>query len=324
MHGVVQIGIAITAMLALWTASQLVPASRAVSVTVAVTPVPLNPHDLSQHTVGEFAYAGGIALRSRPTDHLHGLSDLEVTDSNRVVAVGDDGIFFDAQLAFDSSQRLAGVTDATITVLNGGDGKPLLEKADTDAEGLAILPSGDRLVSFERHDRILFYPATGLRPRRVPAPETSFPSNGGMEALAADHDAGADAYVVGGEISGDTWACRVSARCVAAAHIDKPREFGLVSMKRLHGLDAVYLLRAFDRQRGSRLSLQVFRSGQMVGRMDLARPLTVDNYEGVAAVRRSDGAVRFYLLSDDNGGVPDANGGDPQRTLLVAFDWTPR
>jgi len=54
----------------------------------------------------------------------------------------------------------------------------------------------------------------------------------------------------------------------------------------------------------------------MVGRMDIARPLTVDNYEGVAAVRRSDGAMRFYLLSDDNGG-------DPQRTLLVAFDWKP-
>jgi hypothetical protein len=317
MHGVVQIGIAITAIIALWAASQLVPASRAVSVTVEAIPVPLNPQDLSQNRVGEFAYAGGVALRSRQADRLHSLSDLEVTASNRLVAVGDDGIFFDAQLAFDSSQRLTGVTDTTITVLNGEDGKPFAEKTDTDAEGLAILSSGDRLVSFERHDRILLYPATGVRPRRVPAPETSFPPNGGMEALAADHEAGPDAYVVGGEISGDTWACRVSARCIAAQRIDKPAEFGLVSMKRVRGLDAVYLLRAFDPQRGSRISLQVFRSGRMVGRMDLARPLTVDNYEGVAAARRSDGGVRFYLLSDDNGG-------DPQRTLLVAFDWKPR
>jgi hypothetical protein len=317
MHGVVQIGIAIAAIIGLWAASQLVPVSRALSVTVEATPVPLNPRDLSQDRIGAFAYAGGVALRSRQTNHLHGLSDLEVTDSNRLAAVGDDGIFFDAQLTFDSSRRLTGVTDATITVLDGEDGKPFLEKADTDAEGLAILPGGDRLVSFERHDRILLYPSTGVRPRRVPAPATSFPSNGGMEALAADHDAGPNAYVVGGEISGDTWMCRLSARCVAAQRIDKPAEFGLVSMKRVRDLDAVYLLRAFDPQRGSRISLQVFRSGRMIGRMDLAQPLTVDNYEGVAAVRRSDGTIRFYLLSDDNGG-------DPQRTLLVAFDWTPR
>jgi len=316
MHGVVQIGIAVTAMIALWAASQWVPASRALPIGVEAVPVPLNPQDLSQNRIGEFAYAGGIALKSRQTDRLHGLSDLEVTESNRLVAIGDDGIFFDAQLAFDSSQRLTGVTNATITALNGEDGRPLNEKVDTDAEGLAILASGDRLVSFERRDRILLYPANGVRPRRVPAPETSFPPNGGMEALAADRDAGTDAYVVGGEISGDTWGCRVSTRCVKASRIDKPEPFGLVSMKRLRGLDTVYLLRAFEPQQGSRISLQVFRSGHMVGRMDIARPLTVDNYEGVAAVRRSDGAMRFYLLSDDNGG-------DPQRTLLVAFDWKP-
>ena len=315
MHGLIQIGIAVTAMIALWAASQLAPASRPLSISVEAVPVPLNPQSLSQIRIGEFAYAGGVALKSSQTDRLHGLSDLEVTESNRLVAVGDDGIFFDAELAFDGSQRLTGLTNATITALNGEDGKPLIDKADTDAEGLAILASGDRLVSFERRDRILLYPATGVRPRRVPAPETSFPSNGGMEALAADHEA--DAYVVGGEISGDTWTCRLSARCVKASRVDKPEEFGLVSMKRLRGLDTVYLLRAFEPQQGSRISLQVFRSEHMVGRLDIARPLTVDNYEGVAAVRRNDGVVRFYLLSDDNGG-------DPQRTLLVAFDWKPR
>jgi hypothetical protein len=316
MHGVAQIGIAATAMIALWAASQWVPASRALSVSVETVAVPLNPQDLSQNRIGDFVYAGGIALKSRQTDRLHGLSDLEMTESNRLVAVGDDGIFFDVQLAFDSNQRLTGVTNATIMALNGEDGKPLIHKDDTDAEGLAILASGDRLVSFERRDRILLYPASGARPRRVPSPETSFPPNGGMEALAADHDAGSDAYTVGGETTGDTWACRLSARCVTARHVDKAEEFGLVSMKRLRGLDTVYLLRAFDPQRASRISLQVFRAGQMVGRMEIARPLTVDNYEGVAAVRRSDGGVRFYLLSDDNGG-------EPQRTLLVAFDWRP-
>ena len=42
-------------------------------------------------------------------------------------------------------------------------------------------------------------------------------------------------------------------------------------------------------------------------------PATVDNFEGIAAVRRPDGGVRLYILSDDN-----FNPG--QRTLLLAFD----
>jgi hypothetical protein len=48
--------------------------------------------------------------------------------------------------------------------------------------------------------------------------------------------------------------------------------------------------------------------------MDLARPATVDNFEGLAAVPRADGGFRFYLLSDDNASAT-------QRTLLLAFDW---
>jgi hypothetical protein len=50
--------------------------------------------------------------------------------------------------------------------------------------------------------------------------------------------------------------------------------------------------------------------------MDMAPPMTVDNFEGLAAVPRTDGSVRFYLLSDDNGLAH-------QRTLLLAFDWRP-
>ena len=90
-----------------------------------------------------------------------------------------------------------------------------------------------------------------------------------------------------------------------------------MSMKRLPDMRTVYLLRAYDVVRGSRISLQIFRSNTLVARMDVAAPLTVDNFEGVAAVPRTDGGVRFYLLSDDNG---DAS----QRTLLLAFDWQAR
>jgi hypothetical protein len=38
--------------------------------------------------------------------------------------------------------------------------------------------------------------------------------------------------------------------------------------------------------------------------------------EGIAAVERAGGKIRFYLLADDNFSAQ-------QRTLLMAFDWTP-
>jgi len=78
----------------------------------------------------------------------------------------------------------------------------------------------------------------------------------------------------------------------------------------------VYLLRAFDQVRGNRNSLQIFRGDNLIARMDLARPLTVDNYEGLAAVPQANGGFRFYLISDDNASAT-------QRTLLLAFDWRP-
>jgi len=288
-----------------------------VPIGIDVSPVPLNPQDRSQTAIGDFLYAGGLALTSGQTDQLHGLSDLEITGTDRLSAVGDMGVLLDARLVLDGAERLVGLADARLTVLTGEDGKPLADKEDADAEGLARLPSGDRLVSFERRHRIWLYPAGGGPPRPVSAPEVPFPANGGMEALAFDPETGADAYVVGAEDSGDTWTCRVSAPCVKGASVDKPEEFGLVGIKRLPGTGTVYLLRAYDPLRGNRISLQIFRGPSMVARMDMAAPMTIDNFEALAAVPRTDGRVRFYLMSDDNGNAS-------QRTLLLAFDWRPR
>ena len=54
-----------------------------------------------------------------------------------------------------------------------------------------------------------------------------------------------------------------------------------------------------------------------IARMDMARPMTIDNLEGLDAVAGVDGSVRFYLISDDNFQ-------SSQRTLLMAFDWRPK
>lgn len=286
--------------------------------TVDTAPVPLNARNPWQAAVGDFTYAGGLVLTSSDTDQLHGLSDLDVSGMDRLSAVSDSGTLVETRLVLDTAERLVGLADLRLTRLVGLDGRVPPEKTDADAEGLALLPNGDRLVSFEVHDRVWLYPANGAAPRAVPSPNAAFPSNVGLEALSLDPAAGPDAYVVGAEESGQTWNCRISlGRCVPGAAVVLPRGFALVSMRHLPGRRVAYLLRAFDVVRGNRSVLRIQSDSGVVAQLDLALPLTLDNYEGVAAVTRADGSVRFYLISDDNAR-------SFQRTLLVAFDWRPR
>jgi hypothetical protein len=273
------------------------------------------PPDLGGSGKPKFAYAGGIALTSDSTARLHGLSDLKIGADGTLLAESDEGDLLKARIILDARCELVGVADARMTVLDGIDGKPLQTKQEADAEGVAVLANGDMLVSFEEHDRILIYPAKGGPPREAPSPAVKFPFNLGMEALAPYPAAGPDAYVVGGEASGQTWICRLSGGCVADRLVAKPAEYGLVAVAPLADGRVAYLLRAWDPIRGSRISLVVLDpKGAEIARLDLAKPLTVDNFEGLAAVPGRDGSIRFYLISDDNFSPS-------QRTLLLAFDW---
>ena len=263
--------------------------------------------------LGDFRFAGGIAIRSRDTDQMHELSDLVMMSGDRFIAVGDAGTRLDARLLLDAAGRLTGVTNAVLTPLIGLDGAPV-RGDDRDAEGMALLPNGDLLVSFEGNHRVWRYPKTGDRALPAAWPRVSFPINEGMEAITEHPDAGDDAYLVGAEGTGETWSCRVSGGCVKDRTVDKPTEFGLVAMTSLPGGLIAYLLRAYDPIQLSRITLKIMRGGTVVSRMDLAPPLTVDNFEGLASWAGTDGRRRFYLISDDN----DRSS---QRTLLFAFDW---
>jgi hypothetical protein len=285
-------------------------------IAVETMAVPLNPKDPTVNAIGDFTYAGGVMLTSKQTDLLHELSDIVITGTDHVTAIGDAGIFFEARLTFDAAGRLAGVTDASIAPLIDENGKPLVGKSHTDAEGLALLPNGDRLVSFERVPRIWLYPKSGGPPHAVPSPPRArFPSNEGMEALTAAADFAPDAYIVGGEASGEIWICRVSGGCARGPTIKKPREYGLVALNRMPDGKTAFLLRAYDPVRHSRITLGILEKTTVIAQMNLAVPLTVDNFEGLTSVAL-DGGRRFYIVSDDNGS-PE------QRTLLLAFDWNP-
>jgi hypothetical protein len=291
------------------------PVAAGPAITIEAESVPVDPTNPDKQALGRFSYAGGLQLTSTDTARLHGLSDLKVTRDGALLAESDEGDLLKARIVLDAKGWLAGVTDARMTVLDGVDGKPLQTKEEADAEGIALLANGDMLVSFEEHDRILVYPAKGGPPREAPSPAVKFPFNLGMEALAAYPKAGPDAYVVGGEASGQTWICKLSAPCVEDRKVEKAADFFLVAVAPIDDGRIAYLLRAWDPIRGSRISLVLYDpKGAEIARLNLARPLTVDNFEGLAAVPGPNGAIRFYLISDDNFSPS-------QRTLLLAFDW---
>ena len=293
------------------------PLAAGPAIAVAAAPVPLNPADPAQERIGDFRYAGGLVLSSADTARFHGLSDMAIRKGVDLTAVSDEGDLLKARLVLDKAGRLVGLEGARISALSGLDGKPLQGKLESDSEGMALLANGDMLISFEQRHRIWLYPADGAPPREAPAPDASFPANGGMEALGPAPDLGPDAYLAGGEVSGQTWTCRLSAGCTAGPVIAKPPEYGLVALTRLPEGRTAWLLRAWDPVRGNRVTLTIQDAhGAEVGRLELARPLTIDNFEAIAAVPAKSGAVRFYLLSDDNFQ-------SSQRTLLLAFDWKP-
>ncbi len=296
-----------------------VPAGNGISLVS--TPVPLNPDKPDQDRIGHFVYAGGVALTSDQTSRLHGLSDLKILPDGTVMAISDEGDFFQAKLQVDASGRFTGLTDGKLEPLAGLDGKPLQGKDWGDAEGLAVMANGDRLVSFEQNHRIWLYPAAGGPPRAVPMPATLFSANEGMEALSQYPSFAPDAYIVGGE-EGEMWICRLAGACVGIpAGRMQDLAFGLTAVSPFQDGSIAIIHRAWDAVRGSRINISIIvdprTKPRVIDGFSLAAPYTRDNFEGLALVTNPAGGARIYILADDNFSASE-------RTLMMAFDWVPK
>ncbi len=294
------------------------------SIDVSATPVPLYPADPSDRRAGAFTYAGGLWLKSPGTSAFGGFSDLKVLDpQGDFVSESDEGSLLRARLVLDGSGRLAGVDRARLDPLTGPDGRPLESKHEADAEGVAVWPDGDLMVSFERDHRIWIYPASGGPPHEAPIPDVAMPSNQGMEGLALASSQGRDAYWVGIE-GGSIWLCRLKAACRQWSGLpEPPLGYRLTALAETPSGRLVIVHHSFNP-----LSAQSYVLVSIVdlpktpralapirAQLQLRPPQTVDNLEGVAAVSAPEGGLRLYLISDDNFS-------DKQRTLLLAFDWT--
>ncbi|HVK81896.1 MAG TPA: esterase-like activity of phytase family protein [Verrucomicrobiae bacterium] len=292
----------------------------------------VSPVEFGAEQVGQLRFRGGLHLQGSPDDHFGGLSGLEVLEDGRLVAITDDGRWFEAQLMLDESGALTGLTDARVALMRDEDGQPFENKAVGDSEGLAQLPDGRFAVSFEQRPRILIYDlnrdgpfgAASAGPRLA---ETSrLRRNVGLEALAVTSDG---ALLAGAEGLNrrrtPRWVAPLDASQPAPPRIDYPLTdgFALTSLDHLPDGGFVAVERFFAPIIGARARITRFAEDALNAESEtlpnvellaeIAPPLAVDNFEGVAAVRAPDGGVRLYIVSDDNFS-------DRQRTLLLAFD----
>lgn len=261
-------------------------------------------------------FAGGIELVLDKTSPLHSLSDVKLATEEDFVSVSDAGDLVRGRLVLDARGRLTGVSGLRYRRLTLSDGAPIVNKADGDAEGLAISPDGDLRISFERNHRIWSYGAPD-QPRPVPVvlarPRFDFPLNDGMEAIAATPGG----LRVAGE-NGGVWDCAPRACAEIVAPPAAPladSDYRTTGMDRDPSGDGFLVVqRSYAPPVDARARVRRMAADGTLGPVliELKLPGTTDNFEGIATVARN-GATRLYILSDDNSS-------DRQRTLLLAFD----
>ena len=149
------------------------------TIALTVSAVPLQGMNPSRKAIGDLIFVAGFHLVS--TDkRFGGLSDVDLLDDGRLLAITDQGDFVWLDLADDGVMP----TRARIAPLQNAAGEPLRGKQEGDSEDLAY-NDGLALVSFERDHRVLAFDIAGCSAAARGAPVT-FGGYGGDFAAAFD------------------------------------------------------------------------------------------------------------------------------------------
>jgi hypothetical protein len=297
---------------------------------VEVAAVALDPANPGQTAVGKAIFRGGLALASEDPA-FGGWSDLLVApDGSTLLAIGDQGAWMTAVLQYDSQGNLAGAVVTDMGRLKGLDGADLgNDKETADAEALAPGQDGGYLVAFERQHRIWLYspdlagvPVEADMPLAIQGLKPEL-ANNGIEALSRLADGRLIMFLEGAEAEGGTLGF-VHGK-VTYTHIPYIRQdnFQITGSAPLPDGGLLLLERFWSEPTGALVRVRRM-AADAVGKaitlppldllLDLRQPLTVDNFEGIAAWQDATGKTRVLLLSDDN-----FNRGQ-QRTLLLDFE----
>jgi hypothetical protein len=289
--------------------------------------VSAEPLTFASETVGRLRYRGGIEFSSEQRV-FGGLSGMEVLEGERLIAISDNGDWFEARLVLNDAGDLVGARDWRTAMMRNEEGDPFPNKQSGDSEDLAQLTDGRFAVSFEQTQSIRIYDLNRDGPfgPAVSGPrlaETrSLPNNSGLEALTSTGDGDLIVGAEGGPAATTPiWRARLDAQSPVAPSARYPISDGysLTSLDRLPDGSYVALERFFAPVIGPRARIKrfTFDADGAVADVEelaaLAPPLPLDNFEAISAVRMPNGATRLYIVSDDNFSRR-------QRTLLLAFD----
>jgi hypothetical protein len=224
-----------------------------------------------------------------------------------------------------------GVADVRYAWMLDERGRPIYNPYQGDTEGLAQLLDGRFAVSFEQSQTVKIYDFNRDGPfgRAMGGPPLAqtrrLRANVGLEALTVTGDGQLLVGAEGGErATTPLWRVRLDASAPAEPLMGYPLKpgYSLTGLDRIPGGGYIALERFYAPIIGGRARLTYFSDAALNADGDvleveelaeLAPPMPIDNFEGVAATRAPDGATRIYVVSDNNYNRR-------QRTLLLAFD----
>ncbi len=257
---------------------------------------------------------GALALDTSPWG-FGGLSGLHLAADLTLTAISDLGRWWRAPLVLREG-RLVAIGEVRHGPLRDAAGQPLRRGMQGDAEGLARLPDGDWLVSFERRHRILRFRDLAGPGQPIDAPPgiEESPSNGGLEGLAVLADgrllALAEALPgASGPESRAAWLGTLSAARVTWRQTSYLPASGLepTDAAGLPDGGALVLERRFSIFGGftgrlAHVPAATLRGGGPLSGetwLDLPPDAPAENWEGVAVARHG-GRNLVALVSDDN------------------------
>lgn len=292
-------------------------------IELSVTPVALGETDQIARRIPETAVLSGAWTLTSPNSNFGGLSGLALlpaSEGGGLLTVSDAGAFVWISLENGAP------TSGKIAYMQGSDGAQLSGKKEGDAEGLVW---SDRLalVSFERDFRIEAFALEACGSAARAAHVASLPGkhesrkvgeNQGPEAIFLTPD-GALGFGYEGMLGTSPLGHVLADGSAGWTGEDAPAPalHGLVGREIVALPDGsvrtIEMFRAWDPVQGNRIRLTWGKSE--ADALTLARPLLVDNFEGLAAETLQNGAIRVWIVSDNNFS-------GSQQTLLYAFDIT--
>lgn len=316
----------------------LVLAALLASSAALAEPAPFQPMEVRSYPIehfqigttetrfGPLEFVGGISMTSGGR-HFGALSGIDFTTPGAdFVGVADTGFWFFGRVVRDGQGRPTGITGFRMQPMVGADGAEIEGKFDSDAESIDV--SGSRVTaSFERAHRIVEFELTdkgiGEPGREIDflVPRNELRQNRGFETIATSP---ADGPLAGARVAvteksidanGDLFAAVLEGPRKGIFKVARSGEFDVTDGAFLPGGDLLLLERKFAMATGVEMRLRridgdAIRAGARVdGKvlMEANMAYQIDNMEGLAVWRRSDGALMLSLISDDNHSILQRN-----------------